>query len=263
MESGIRPPAVAGSFYPSEKTGLRSYLVDFFAPAKRIIPGHKAVRALIVPHAGYVYSGATAAWGFAQLPGNPNGPHFVLIGPSHRFGFDGLTGTTAGLWQTPLGQITQLPPSPVKDLVYTNDPVHLHEHSLEVQLPFLQYLYPKGFSVTCFLTGQQLDAKKTSAWLLKHYPESIFIFSSDLSHYLPRPEAQKKDTQTIRAILDGNSQYFLKEDNVACGAAGILLALQMAKLQAWQPKLVYYDTSATASGDNSAVVGYAAVALYD
>jgi AmmeMemoRadiSam system protein B len=249
MASGIRPPSFAGTFYPADKNELQTTLSNFFQNSQKIIPPGKNIKALIVPHAGFLYSGQTAAWGYRQLSQNR---HFVLIGPSHRFE---LAASSARFWQTPLGRVKHLPASPI------NDPAHLPEHCLEVQLPFLQSLYPQ-LSVTCFLTSVPPNLPKTASWLSAQYPKSTFIISSDLSHYLPQSQAAKKDQNTIQAILNLDSQYFLHEENTACGMIGILLLMHLAKLQKWQSQLVCYDTSATASGDPAAVVGYAAIAFY-
>jgi hypothetical protein len=136
------------------------------------------------------------------------------------------------------------------------------EHSVEVQLPFLQYLF-KNFSVSCFLTGQEIDYGKTAESLIKNYPSSIYIISSDLSHYLPQEEAEGKDKKTIDAILSGDVNYILNEDNAACGSAGISALMTLAKTNKWKSRLIRYDTSAAASGDYGRVVGYAAVAFYE
>jgi hypothetical protein len=248
MASGIRPPAVAGSFYPASPEKLKSQLADFFSTAKKLIPANKILKALIVPHAGYVYSGQTAAWGYAQLPKTLDKPHFVLLGPSHHAGFDGLAASSHLQWQTPLGLVNQIPAQPV------NDSAHLPEHCLEVQLPFLQYLYP-DFSITCLLTN----------WLPQftiNLSQSILIVSSDLSHYLPGPEAKKQDRQTIDAILNLDLKYFSLSDNLACGSGPIVLLIGLARRHNWQARLINYSTSADASGDTSAVVGYAAIAFY-
>jgi AmmeMemoRadiSam system protein B len=256
MASGIRPSAVAGAFYPQDRYTLHQTLANLMRSPRNIIPEGKSVKALIVPHAGIIYSGQTAAFGFSQLSKTIPRPHFVLIGPSHEYRFNGLAGSSANFWQTPLGLVTHLPASPVNNIP------HDSEHCLEVQLPFLQFIYQTRLSISCYLTGRITDFAKTADWLTTHYPDSIFIISSDLSHYLRLNDAQVRDQKTIEAILNSDPEYFSNNDNVACGSNGILLIDEMRKHFKWQPKLIHYDTSAPASGDPSAVVGYASIAFY-
>jgi hypothetical protein len=262
MVSGIdvRKPVVTGSFYPDSKEELISNLNEYFKKAKSIIEDKK-IKALIVPHAGYLYSGQTAAWGYKQLPVNTDNPHFVLIGPSHHYLFTGIVCSSANFWQTPLGQAKHIPIKKEIDQVFIDENPHVPEHSLEVQTPFLQHIYT-DFSISCFLTGDISDYEKISKYFLENYSASIFIISSDLSHYLPEPLAQTKDKRTLKAILEGETNYFLSEENTACGQGAILILMSMAKKENWESRLVYYDTSATASGDESTVVGYAAIGFY-
>jgi hypothetical protein len=266
MVSGtdIRPSAVSGSFYPEDKKELSSQLKSFLKNTKEKHPNSN-IKALIVPHAGYIYSGQTAAWGYRQLPQNTRNGHFALIGPSHQYPFKGLVGSPSDFWQTPLGILKQIPAKDKnKHLVLDSKP-HVSEHCLEVQLPFLQYLYPDqiGVSISCFLTGFNVDQKESAFYFLKYYPSAIFIISSDLSHYLPENIAREKDKKTIEAIVNYDSKYFFSEENAACGTGGILILMDMAKKESWKSELIYYDTSATAYGDKNAVVGYAAIGFYN
>jgi len=257
----MRKPAVSGSFYPSGKEELLLVLRNFFGKARRVVPQGCKIRALVVPHAGYVYSGQTAAWGYAQLP-KQKGLHFVLVGPSHEFPFEGLCVSQSFLWETPLEKSRQKVYQAEKSLVILNNSVHTSEHSLEVQLPFLQYRYGRDFSFSAFLTGIKVDREKAANYFLRWFGRSIFIFSSDLSHYLPKKEALKKDSRTIKAILRSDKKYFEDEENAACGAVGIGILLEMAKKENWKAKQIFSDTSATVSDDESAVVGYGAIVFY-
>lgn len=259
MESGnkTRKGAFAGSFYPSEKKELEEQLKSFFKKTKTV---SKNIKALIIPHAGYIYSGQVAAWGFAQFPKKTPKPHFVLIGPSHFYSFTKLAVSKKEFWQTPIGTVKHLIPKKFGGGVIVSDSIHLPEHCLEVELPFLQFLY-KNASVTCFLTGQKVDVSEACEYLAANFPSSYFIVSSDLSHYLPEEIARKKDQRTIEAILSLNEDYFLREENAACGAEGILILMELAKREGWRGELVKYDNSATTSGDNSTVVGYGTIAF--
>jgi len=247
MASGSRYPAVAGSFYPATRGKSIKLLKKFFNNTKKVVSGK--VRALIVPHAGLVYSGQTAAWGYKQISGSQQ-KHFVLLGPSHHEFFSGLAGSSLASWLTPLGAVPQksLRQFPL------NDSAHESEHCLEVQLLFLQSEF-KDFKISCLLTGTE-----TKLFLPK---DSVLIVSSDLSHYLPQNLAQDYDQETIQAVLTGNRQFLLENEDCACGRIGILMLMQLAKANHWQAKLVCYDTSATASGDSGRVVGYSAIVFYE
>jgi len=263
MNNKIRQPAVAGSFYPGNHKELALMLREFFQKTKKTFPAPEKIKALVVPHAGYVYSGQTAAWGYRQLPTGLENPHFVLIGPSHFSAFSGLVCSNADYWQTPMGKVEHKTIDDKKIKIMADSQPHQPEHSLEVQLPFLQFVYQNHFRFTAFLTGYSLNSEKAGEFFWEKYPESIFVFSSDLSHYLPDEEARKKDKKTIRAIIDQDKNYLSAEDNSACGREGLLILIELAKINHWQGRLVYYDTSATASGDRSGVVGYSSVIFYE
>ncbi len=262
MEPGIktRLPAVAGTFYTDDKKELTSQLQEFFNHTQRIIIDRK-IKALIIPHAGYIYSGLTAAWGYKQLIHNIDTNHFVLIGPSHHYRFEGIVASQSKAWQTPLGKVQHNLPKTNK-IISIGNLQHSTEHSLEVQLPFLQYLY-KDFLITSFLTGFSVNFEDASLYLINNYSNSIHIISTDLSHYLPDSIARETDKKTIGAILKSDINYLIESDNIACGITGISIILSIAKKRGWKSKLIYYDTSATESKDTSTVVGYAAICFYE
>lgn len=247
MASGTRYPAVAGSFYPAKREELKATINNFFKNTKKVISGK--VRALIVPHAGVVYSGQTAAWGYKQISGSQQ-KQFVLLGPAHHEFLTGLAGSSLETWLMPLGAVPQ---KPLRQLPF-NDSAHESEHCLEVQLLFLQSEF-KDFAISCLLTGTETK--------LVLPQDSMLIVSSDLSHYLPQNLAQEYDQKTIEAILTGNREYLLENEDCACGRIGILMLMNLARAKNWQAKLVCYDTSATASGDSRRVVGYASIVFYE
>jgi AmmeMemoRadiSam system protein B len=252
----------SGSFYPENQPELAGLLSQYFQETKLMVDS--PVKAVIVPHAGYIYSGLTAAWGFDQLrsqkteAGRQKEENFVVIGPSHNFGFLKIFGNGFNFWETPLGRVKQYPPVGGKQ---TNDEYFIPEHSVEVQLPFLQYLF-NDFSVSCFLTGDKIDLSRESRYFQENYQNSVFIISSDLSHHLSQSQANSKDAETISAIINGNADYFDRSENTACGENGIRLVMQLAKINKWKSKLVNYDTSAGKSGDAARVVGYASIVYY-
>ena len=248
MASGTRYPAIAGSFYPADREELKAAINNFFKNTEKVVSGKK-VKALIMPHAGLVYSGQTAAWGYQQISGSQQ-KHFVLLGPAHHEFISSLVASSLTSWLTPLGSVEQQPFRPVP----FNDSAHESEHCLEVQLLFLQHLC-KDFTISCLLT-----ATETKLVLPQ---DSILIVSSDLSHYLPQNLAQEYDRKTIEAILSGKREYLEENEDCACGRSGILMLMKLARAGHWQAKLVCYDTSATAFGDSSRVVGYASIVFYE
>jgi len=262
MESGIRKPAVSGIFYPSKSEQLARDLKNFLDKSKKIVPSKTKIKALIVPHAGLIYSGYTAARAYKQLPLKLKPANFILIGPSHHYYFKGIAQSRAKCWETPLGKVTHKTiHCKNKDILF-NDNYHANEHCLEVQIPFLQHLYGKKLTISCFLTGQIDNLENITDELLKYEKDNIFIISSDLSHYLPKKVAEEKDKTTINEILNLDTIYFSQNDNTACGSTGITILLEMAKKKNWKRKMVYYDTSATYSYNVLSVVGYTSIIFY-
>lgn len=256
----IREAAVAGSFYPADPGELHSAvhrLLDA-APA----PAGPAPRALIVPHAGYVYSGAVAAAAYARLqPYRARYRRVVLLGPCHGVAVRGLAASSAGAFRTPLGDVpvqrcaNEILRHPAVSII---DAAHRAEHSLEVQLPFLQAVLA-SFELLPLVVGDA-DPEDVAAVIdvLWSDPETLVVVSSDLSHYLVYEEARRQDRGTCRAIerLDpvkiGHQQ--------ACGATplrGLLIAARRRALHCVTLDLRNSgDTSGDTSGDRAGVVGY-------
>jgi len=222
-------------------------------------------KALIVPHAGYIYSGPIAAYGFKILE-NYQYQNIILLGPSHHFSFQGLASSPAGYWETPLGKITCLGKKDLKELKKTKEiiessEIHEPEHCLEVEIPFLQVVL-KEFQIVCFLTGE-LNTKAIAKVLGSLVDEeTLILVSSDLSHYYSYEEAQKLDKVTIDAILDNDIKR-LEEFGEACGKTGIEVLMEIAKNKHWQPKLLKALNSGDITGDKSQVVGYSSIVYYD
>jgi len=256
----IRQPIVTGTFYPNESQLLKEMIEGFLhqatTPKLKVQP-----KALIVPHAGYIYSGQVAAYGFKILE-NKLYKKIILLGPSHHFSFQGLASSPSGYWETPLGKIECLGKEDLKELKKTKEiiessEIHEPEHCLEVEIPFLQVVL-KEFKIVSFLTGE-LNIK-TATKVLEPLidEETLILVSSDLSHYYPYKEAQKLDKVTIDAILDNDSKR-LEEFGEACGKTGIDILLEIAKNKHWQPKLLKALNSGDITGDKSQVVGYASI----
>jgi AmmeMemoRadiSam system protein B len=255
----LRKPAVAGSFYPGSEDTLRHTIKDFLEKVSlpKNIP-FTDIKAAIVPHAGYFYSGLTATFAYKTLSKKKNLSHFILLGPSHFSLFTGACQDPADFWETPLGKVKvkHLPEEPP---IITNSEPHLKEHCLEVQLPFLQLIF-KTFSITPIVISENCDylklAKVIKPLLNKN---SFLIISSDLSHYYPQNMAKQIDKATLRKIKKLDAKLLKSRKYEACGKPAILTTIELAKLLEWKPKLLHYETSQAASGDQSRVVGYASI----
>ncbi len=263
----VRPPAVAGAFYPGRSQTLSHDVLAMLAAAQAGAPGAGAAvpapKALIVPHAGYIYSGSTAAQAYAQLAAVRHKiRRVVLLGPVHRVPVRGLALPGADFFATPLGQIEidQDAVAAVKGLpqVVLSPAAHAQEHSLEVQLPFLQLalddfkLLPLAVGdATPVEVAQVLDA-------LWGGDETLFVISSDLSHFLPYATARGVDSATVQRMLqlqpDLNHQQ-------ACGATPVNGMLLAARRHLLLPRLLGLCNSGDTAGDTGSVVGYAALAF--
>lgn len=259
----IRKPAVAGSFYPADKTELSKMINDFLAEASsQAATGSPKI--IIVPHAGYAYSGGVAAHGFKPLLGKDI-KQAIIIGPSHHFPLSGLFLSGAGIWQTPLGSvdIAAMNSELAKENNFEiNDKIHQPEHSLELEIPFLQTVLP-SIKIIPIIVGQ-LDSKQRSdfASVLNLYLDSqtVLIVSLDLSHYHPYDEAVKLDKKSIQNILDLNSEDVLDDEIDAPWAVSSIL--ELARQNGLVPKLLEYMNSGDVTGDKKAVVGYSAIGFF-
>jgi hypothetical protein len=259
----VRPAAVAGLFYPQDPRELRdtiSHLLDAAVPGSA---GGPAPKALIVPHAGYVYSGAVAATAYRQLrDSGASIDHVVLIGPSHRVPMRGLAMPSVDAFETPLGEI------PIDanarhrlrelGLAGISDAAHAAEHSLEVQLPFLQAVIPQ-FELLPIATGLAPPGQVTRALeAVWNGPSTLVVVSSDLSHYHTSAEARLLDDQTKGSILQRRSDL---SDEQACGACGINGLMEVARHKGLVVELLDQRNSGDTAGDRSRVVGYGSYAL--
>lgn len=261
LSGSIRPPAVAGMFYSGSMTALSAEVRDYLSHAATATAS--APKALIVPHAGYVYSGLVAASAYACLgAARASIRRVVLLGPTHRVAIRGLALPDAAAFDTPLGRVpldAELV-NAVKSLpqVTTSEAVHAMEHSLEVQLPFLQLALDQ-FSLLPLAVGMA-SAEEVAEVLDRVWggPETLIVISSDLSHYHPYAEAQRLDRETARQIA---SLQLLADHEQACGATPINGLLVCARRRGLTAQLLDLRNSGDTAGDHSRVVGYGAFAL--
>lgn len=255
-----RPAAVAGAFYPGDSNTLHRGVAAMLAQ-----PAHAPAspKALIVPHAGYIYSGPIAASAYVALEKSAVAiRRVVLFGPAHRMWVAGLASSSADWFATPLGKVAI-----DRDAIATvahlpqieiNDDAHAQEHSLEVQLPFLQTVLG-DFSVVPFVVGGASPAEVAEVMdILWGGPETLIVVSSDLSHYLPYAEAQRIDRATADSILEGRA---ISRHEQACGATPINGLLEVVRRRRLVPSLIDLRNSGDTAGDHARVVGYGAFAF--
>ena len=280
----VRRAAVAGTFYPSSAKEVRSMLTDWLDPADSQAP---APQALIVPHAGYVFSGEVAASAYNCIPRGHTYKRIFLIGPSHRVGFAGASVDTLYAYaETPLGKIP-IDGALGKGLIKKGEGVltfrtdaHDKEHCLEVQLPFLQMLFKDVPPIVPIIIGtDRLPVLEAIAETLEPYfnEDNLFIISSDFSHYPSYDDAEASDLYLADAITTGGLNAFRKalsdirkmdyvgQDTAACGACAIAVLLSMMDAQGRTnfnaEHVMYRNSGDSPYGDKDRVVGYNAIAF--
>jgi MEMO1 family protein len=259
-----RPPAVAGLFYPDDERELRDvvsgYLRQHKTPATAAPP-----KALIVPHAGYIYSGGIAAAAYATVASLRQViRRIVLIGPSHRVYLRGMAVPAASSFATPLGEVAIDHTSKSELLqhgdVIESDTPHAEEHCLEVQLPFLQMLFD-DFTLLPLVIGsatpEHVGAALAHAW---GDASTLILVSSDLSHYHAYEQARRIDAATSAAILRREATLAGEQ---ACGAVGINGLLYLASQRQLAVSEIARCNSGDTAGDRSRVVGYGAYAVHE
>ncbi|MBI4440390.1 AmmeMemoRadiSam system protein B [Candidatus Woesearchaeota archaeon] len=245
--------AAAGSFYPDDSKALKGDIERYLRKAKNVPVSN--LKALVVPHAGYVYSGIVAAAGYNLIRQLPK-KHYkvILIGPSHYSAFYGISASKADYWETPLGKI-RVTKSEFEEVEFS----HLQEHCLEVQLPFLQITL-KDFEILPLLLGEA-DPEETAEELNGLIDkDTIVIASSDLSHYHEYSKAVAIDSIMNDAVPKGDILKAKRSE--ACGIIPILTLMHMAKLNKWHAKFIDYKNSGDVTGDKKGVVGYGCYAFY-
>ena len=257
----IRYPAVAGAFYPADPEQLQNMIDQFLNDAQT---ADKVPKAIIVPHAGYIYSGPVAASAYARLfQGKDIINRVILIGPSHRVGFRGMAVSSADTFATPLGNIP-VDTSAVKliaelPFVQYLDQAHELEHSLEVHLPFLQETL-NDFTLVPIVAGDA-PSNQVSRVLEQLWggPETLVVISSDLSHYHDYATAQQLDQTTSDKIE--KLQFEQLDFDSACGRVPVSGLLELARKKALHVTTIDLRNSGDTAGDKDRVVGYGAYVI--
>ncbi|MHC4133717.1 MAG: AmmeMemoRadiSam system protein B [Planctomycetota bacterium] len=248
----VRPPAVAGRFYPVDPVELEEMVERYLADAR---PSGPAPLALITPHAGYIYSGPVAATGYATVRGPIE--RVILLGPAHRYPLRGLAGHSAEAFLTPLGPIQV--DTPELPHTKTLDAAHAGEHSLEVHLPFLQVVLG-DFTLTPLVVGDATPGQVTDVLeQLWGGPETLVVISSDLSHFHDYDTAVSLDRATATAIEELRHEAVGPHEACGCRAIGGLLRLAQDK----GLKVTTLDlrNSGDTAGPRNEVVGYGSFAF--
>ncbi len=273
----IREQAAAGSFYPANKLVLNQ-TIDNFLNQKYNKVSNKKVLGLILPHAGYQFSGKTLAQGIKHLA-NQNIKRVVILANSHQKYFNGVSTYLGDYYKTPLGKIA-VDKAFVKRLINSSSKInyfssaHKNEHSIEVELPFLQKVIKNDFKIVPVLFGNKDKAsfKEIASFLTKNYTkETIFIASSDLSHYPEKKLAEKLDQKTINLILQGDTNNFEKQTHIlkdkysvstlACAKDAIKALMIISNNLKAESKLINYTNSGD-STNSKKVVGYTAIGFF-
>jgi AmmeMemoRadiSam system protein B len=273
VSSRVRPPAAAGIFYPSDPAKLAAAVDRRLAEAAEPPDGEPMPEALIVPHAGYVYSGPVAATAYARLrPFAESVTRVAILGPAHFIPLVGTAVPGVDSWRTPLGDVPldeTLRDAAVKAGAVIDDGPHEPEHSLEVQVPFLQRLLGDGFGalpVAVGVTSPGQVADLLAALLAASPPASesapgmLTLISTDLSHYLDHETARRVDRRTADAIFARDPEAIGSED--ACGLFALRGVLEHARRRGLGVRLLDLRTSGDTSGDRRRVVGYGAFGLW-
>ncbi len=261
----VRFPTAAGSFYPAETVELARTVDELLAAAEAPEEGAPAPEALVVPHAGYEYSGPVAASAYVLLrPGADAAKRVVVLGPAHFAPLRGAAVPGADTWGTPLGEVpvdVDLRDAAARAGAAIDDRPHAPEHSLEVQLPFLQRLLGAGLTVLPVAVGLASPVEVANLIAaVRGAPGVLVVVSTDLSHYFDHKTACRLDRRTADAILARNPEAIGPED--ACGAFALRGLVEHARRSGLEVTLLDLRTSADTAGDPSRVVGYGAFALH-
>ena len=259
----VRPAAVAGAFYPGEAAALAAEVGSYLAESAPRQAG-PAPKAIIAPHAGYIYSGAIAASVYARLAPQGRVRRVVLLGPAHRVHVAGMAVPSVAAFASPLGEV-RLDAELLRRVaslpgVEVSDHAHALEHSLEVHLPFLQAVLGEFALLPVLVGDASPGAVRALLELCWGGEETLVVVSSDLSHYLPYDDARRRDRDTAAAILALDATLVPEE---ACGAAPINGLLAFARAHGLRAEGLDLRNSGDTAGSRDRVVGYGSFAFHE
>lgn len=278
----VRSPAVAGTWYAGTSTGLQAQIERCFTHdlgpkelPKVVQEGPRSIVGLVCPHAGYMYSGPVAAHAYYELAKDGKPEIVVIFSPNHTGRGSALSLMNEGVWRTPIGDVeidtkTANQILSQSSIIDVDDRAHAYEHSIELQLPFLQYLYGSTFRFVpiCFLMQDPESSSEVGQATAKALSgkNAVVIASTDMTHYEPQERAEKKDKTAIDAIIkmDEEQYYSIIESHAisTCGCGPTIATIVAAKKSgAGKAQLLCYKTSGDITGDLSTVVGYASLAF--
>jgi AmmeMemoRadiSam system protein B len=275
----MRPPSFAGQFYAGSESELREQIEQCYTheygpgEVPKVKAGPRKILGLVSPHAGYPYSGPVAAHGFARLAADGKPAAFVILGPNHHGAGSGVSIMTSGKWSTPLGEVEIDQPlaTSIKnesEIIDEDEVAHAHEHSIEVQLPFLQHLFGAEFKIVpiCMMMQDEETSEEVGQAIAKGTAEKdvAVIASTDFTHYEPQEAAVSKDAKAIDEILKldwrGLMRTISDQSISMCGYGAVSAMLCAAKeLGAKKANLLKYATSGDTAGSMSQVVGYGSI----
>jgi AmmeMemoRadiSam system protein B len=269
MPLGIRKSAVSGSFYPESCSKLKAYFREFNAAFDKISIKKKILdikpKAIIVPHAGYIYSGFTANFAYRFLQ-HSKPKRIIVIGPSHHYYFKGISASYFESYETPCGNIEIDTPylfALAKKFNISFQPeAHTKEHSTEVQMPFIKQYFPKAKVIELIYGDITVKPLANIIEALLHNPDNAVVISSDLSHFYPLPKAEMLDKHCLKAVANLDIPE-LKRGCEACGIIGIEAMIMAAKKLGLSSKLLDYRTSEYVTKDKNSVVGYLSAMFYE
>jgi AmmeMemoRadiSam system protein B len=261
----VRPPVVAGTFYPADAGALRALLVRTLESVETREPHRPAPKAIVAPHAGYIYSGPIAATAYRAIESRAGEiERVVLMGPAHRVPLRGMALPSVDAFATPLG-LVEIDDGARRHIevmpgVVVDDRPHDDEHSLEVHLPFLQHELGSDWQLLPIVVGQAtpLDVADVLAALWGGH-ETLVVISTDLSHYLDYRSAAELDRRTAAAIVERDVSAVTTEQ--ACGAHPVRGLLELSRRAGFEIELLDLRSSGDTAGDRSRVVGYGAFAV--
>ena len=277
----MRVPAVAGQFYAGSEAELREQIESCytheFGPGEipEVQAGPRKLLGLVSPHAGYQYSGPVAAHGFSRLAEDGKPDSFILIGPNHHGIGSGVSIMTSGRWSTPLGEVEidqslAEAISRASDIIDTDEVAHVQEHSIEVQLPFLQHLFGNEFKFVpiCMMMQDEETSEDVGRAIADGAKgrDVVIIASTDFTHYEPQESAARKDRKAIEKILQLDWRGLLRtisDENITmCGYGPVAAMLCAAEsLGAKKATLLKYATSGDTAGPMPEVVGYGSIEI--